>query len=551
MSTAHAVSAFFADRESGQDVRSQNVSAAQALANVLKTSLGPQGLDKMLVDDIGEMTITNDGATILKLLEVKHAAAKVLVDLSELQDQEVGDGTTTVVLLAAELLRRGNMLIQQGVHPTWVVSAYKGAGKEAVKYVQEKLTHKVDVNDKAMLKNIAKTALSSKLIGVDSEFFADLICEAVPKVRMVDEKTGKVRFPVKAINILKTHGKSTRESLLVDGFALSHIGRAAQGMPMRVEGAKIAILEFPLKQYRAQMGVQVLVTEAEELEKIRQAEKDITKSRIEKILASGANVILTSEGIDDMALKYFVEAKALAVRRVKKADLRRIARATGGKPVLTMARPDSDEESFDPAWLGTASEVCEERVGDWDYMFIKGCSGGQAASIILRGANDYLVDEVERCVHDAICTVSRTLESQIVCAGGGAVESALSVYLEDFARTMGSKGQAAIAEFAEALNIIPKTLAVNAAKDSTELLAKLRACHWKCQKGTNGESEEVYKWYGLNLIEGDVRNNLEAGVLEPAMIKTKALQFATEAAVTILRVDDIVINHPEEESQQQ
>eukprot|EP01055_Gregarina_sp_Pseudo9_P005642 Gregarina_sp_Pseudo_9__5641@NODE_788_length_2219_cov_15_911927_g742_i0_p1_GENE_NODE_788_length_2219_cov_15_911927_g742_i0NODE_788_length_2219_cov_15_911927_g742_i0_p1_ORF_typecomplete_len550_score182_70Cpn60_TCP1/PF00118_24/1_2e162DUF531/PF04407_12/0_43DUF531/PF04407_12/6_1e03_NODE_788_length_2219_cov_15_911927_g742_i05332182 len=549
MSTASAVSAFFADRESGQDVRSQNASAAQALANVLKTSLGPQGLDKMLVDDIGEMTITNDGATILKLLEVKHAAAKVLVDLSDLQDQEVGDGTTTVVLLAAELLRRGNILIQQGVHPTWVVSAYKGAGKEAVKYVQEKLTYQVDINDKEMLKNIAKTSLSSKLIGVESEFFANLICEAVPKVKMVDERTGKVRYPVKAINILKTHGKSTRESMVVDGFAISHIGRAAQGMPMRIANAKIAILEFPLKQYRAQMGVQVLVTEAEELEKIRQAEKDITKSRIEKILASGANVILTSEGIDDMALKYFVEAKALAVRRVKKADLRRISRATGGKPVLTMARPDSDEEKFDPSWLGSAAEVCEDRVGDWDYIFVKGCAGGQAASIILRGANDYLVDEVERCVHDAICTVSRTLESQTVCAGGGAVESALSVYLEDFARTMGSKGQVAIAEFAEALNVIPKTLAVNAAKDATELLARLRACHWKCQK-SDDEADEKYKWYGLNLIDGDVRNNLEAGVLEPAMIKIKAIRFATEAAVTILRVDDIVVNHPEQEQQQ-
>eukprot|EP01056_Protomagalhaensia_sp_Gyna25_P001591 Protomagalhaensia_sp_Gyna_25__1590@NODE_181_length_4580_cov_356_102841_g141_i0_p1_GENE_NODE_181_length_4580_cov_356_102841_g141_i0NODE_181_length_4580_cov_356_102841_g141_i0_p1_ORF_typecomplete_len547_score107_90Cpn60_TCP1/PF00118_24/2_5e165DUF531/PF04407_12/0_18DUF531/PF04407_12/2_5e03UROD/PF01208_17/0_67UROD/PF01208_17/30_NODE_181_length_4580_cov_356_102841_g141_i026954335 len=544
MATASQSTPFFADRETGQDVRSQNVSAAQALANVLKTSLGPQGLDKMLVDDIGEMTITNDGATILKLLEVKHAAAKVLVDLSDLQDQEVGDGTTTVVLLAAELLRRGNHLIQSGVHPTWVVSAYKGAGKEAVKYIQDHLTYKVDIGDKEMLRNIAKTSLSSKLIGVDSDFFADLICSAVPKVKVVDEKTGRVRYPIKAINILKTHGKSTRESVVVDGFAISHIGRAAQGMPMRIENAKIAILEFPLKQYRAQMGVQVLVTEAEELEKIRQAEKDITKSRIEKILDSGANVILTSEGIDDMALKYMVEANVLGVRRVKKADLRRIARATGGKPVLTMASPDSDEEAFDPTWLGSASEVCEERVGDWDYIFVKGCSGGQAASIILRGANDYLVDEVERCVHDAICTVSRTLESQVVCPGGGAVESALSVYLEDFARTMGSKGQVAVAEFAEALNVIPKTLAVNAAKDATELLARLRACHWRSQKE---EGQEERRWFGLNLQDGDVRDNLAAGVLEPAMIKIKAIRFATEAAITILRVDDIVVNHPEQE----
>lgn len=427
---------FSADRESGpQDVRSQNVMATSALANILKSSLGPQGLDKMLVDNYGEMTITNDGATILKQLEVSHPAAKVLVDLSDLQDQEVGDGTTTVVLLAAELLRRGNMLIEQGVHPTWVVTSFKSAAKEAVKYIQKRLTFNVDGSEE-LLRNVARTSLSSKLIGGEGNFFSNLVCEAVSRVRVVDERTGKVRYPIKSINILKTHGKSTAESFVVDGFAISHIGRAAQGMPLRVHGAKIAILEFGLKQFRAQIGVQVLVTESEELEKIRALEKDICKTRVELILAAGANVVLTSEGIDDMALKYFVEAGAMAVRRIPKADLRRISRATGAKPVLTMARPDSDEEYFDKAWLGTAAEVAEERVGDWDYIFIKGCSGGRAASIILRGANDYLLDEVERCVHDAICTVSRTLESTNVCAGGGAVECALSIYLEDFARTM-------------------------------------------------------------------------------------------------------------------
>lgn len=292
------------------------VHATLTLANIMKTSIGPQGLDKMLVDNLGEMIITNDGATILKQLEVQHPAAKVLVDLSDLQDQEVGDGTTTVILLAAELIRRGNTLIEHGLHPTWTLNAYKTAGKEAVRYIQNVLSRPVSSLGPHALKNIAKTALSSKLIGGDSDFFADLVCKAVPQVKFVDEKTGKDRYPISAINILKTHGKSTRESILVDGFALSHIGRASQGhlnhlnlptliphilrrrlrlhiyvyahvdstypnakhllvthssgMPMRVEKAKIAVLEFALKQYRAQMGVQILVTEAEELEKIRE-----------------------------------------------------------------------------------------------------------------------------------------------------------------------------------------------------------------------------------------------------------------------------------------
>ncbi|KAL6495377.1 T-complex protein 1 subunit alpha [Orobanche gracilis] len=507
------------ERQSGQDVRTQNVMACQAVANIVKSSLGPVGLDKMLVDDIGDVTITNDGATILKMLEVEHPAAKVLVELAELQDREVGDGTTSVVIISAELLKRANDLL---------------AMREACKYVDEKLAVKVEKLGKDSLVNSAKTSMSSKLIGGDSDFFASLVVEAVLAVKATNPR-GEVRYPIKGINILKAHGQSARDSYLLKGYALN-TGRAAQGMPLRVAPARIACLDFNLQKTKMQMGVQVLVTDPRELEKIRQREADMTKERIEKILKAGANVVLTTKGIDDMALKYFVEAGAIAVRRVRKEDLRHVAKATGASAVSTFADMEG-EETFDSSFLGYADEVVEERIADDDVIMIKGTKSSSAVSLILRGANDYMLDEVDRALHDALCIVKRTLESNTVVAGGGAVEAALSAYLENLATTLGSREQLAIAEFAESLLIIPKVLAVNAAKDATELVAKLRKIHHIAQ--TEADKKHLSSM-GLDLIKGTVRNNLEAGVIEPAMSKVKIIQFATEAAITILRIDDMI-----------
>ncbi|KAH9728486.1 T-complex protein 1 subunit alpha [Citrus sinensis] len=514
------------ERQAGQDVRTQNVMACQAVANIVKSSLGPVGLDKMLVDDIGDVTITNDGATILKMLEVEHPAAKVLVELAELQDREVGDGTTSVVIVAAELLKRANDLVRNKIHPTSIISGYR-----------------VEKLGKDSLVNCAKTSMSSKLIGGDSDFFANLVVEAVQAVKMTNQR-GEVKYPIKGINILKAHGKSARDSYFLNGYALNAF-RAAQGMPLRVAPAKIACLDFNLQKTKMQLGVQVLVTDPRELEKIRQREADMTKERIEKLLKAGANVILTTKGIDDMALKasrlyfspfYFVEAGAIAVRRVRKEDMRHIAKATGATMVSTFADMEG-EETFDSSLLGSADEVVEERVADDDVIMIKGTKTTSAVSLILRGANDYMLDEMERALHDAICTVKRTLESNTVVAGGGAVESALSVYLEYLATTLGSREQLALAEFAESLLIIPKVLAVNAAKDATELVAKLRAYHHAAQ--TKADKKHLSSM-GLDLAKGTIRNNLEAGVIEPAMSKVKIIQFATEAAITILRIDDMI-----------
>ncbi|XP_009380486.2 T-complex protein 1 subunit alpha [Musa acuminata AAA Group] len=522
------------ERQSGQDVRTQNVVACQAVANIVKSSLGPVGLDKMLVDDIGDVTITNDGATILKMLEVEHPAAKVLVELAELQDREVGDGTTSVVILAAELLKRANDLVRNKIHPTSIISGYRLAMREACKYVEEKLATKVEKLGKDSLVNCAKTSMSSKLIATDSDFFSNLVVDAVQAVKTTNAR-GEVKYPVKSINILKAHGKSAKDSYLLNGYALN-TGRAAQGMPIRVAPARIACLDFNLQKTKMQMGVQVLVTDPRELEKIREREADITKERIQKLLKAGANVVLTTKGIDDMSLKYFVESGAIAVRRVRKDDLRHVAKATGATVVTTFADMEG-EETFDLSLLGHADEVIEERIADDDVILIKGTKNSSAVSLILRGANDYMLDEMDRALHDALCIVKRTLESNMVVAGGGAVEAALSVYLEYLATTLGSREQLAIAEFAESLLVIPKVLSVNAAKDATELVAKLQAYHHTAQ--TKADKQHLSSM-GLDLSKGIVRNNLEAGVIEPAMSKVKIIQFATEAAITILRIDDMI-----------
>ncbi|KAK3238938.1 T-complex protein 1 subunit alpha [Cymbomonas tetramitiformis] len=531
------------ERQSGQDVRTQNVTAVQAVANIVKSSLGPVGLDKMLVDDIGDVTITNDGATILKMLEVEHPAAKILVELAELQDQEVGDGTTSVVILAAELLKRANDLVRNKIHPTSIISGYRLAMRESCKYIESHLSTKADSLGRESLVNCAKTSMSSKIVGSESDFWANIIVDAVSGVKVENSK-GEASYPLKSINILKAHGKSSKESRLLDGYALN-VMRAAQGMPKTVTGAKVACLDFDLRKAKMQMGVQILVTDPKELQAMREKESNITRDRILKVIEAGANVVLTSKGIDDMCLKYFVEAGVIACRRVSKQDLRRVAKCTGAEICLTLADMEGNE-SFDPSSLGEAAEVCEERVGDDDIIVIKGAKSSKANTILLRGANDQMLDEMDRSLHDSICIVKRALESNKVVPGGGAVEASLSIYLETLATTLGSREQLAIAEFADALLVIPKTLAVNAAKDGTELVAKLRAYHHTAQTKPN---KQHLAGYGLDLVEGTVKNNLEFGVLEPALSKTKSIQFATEAAITILRIDDMIRLAKDEEEE--
>merc|ERR1711871_1569438 len=357
-------------------------------------------------------------------------------------------------------------------------------------------------------------------------------------------ESGKNIYPVKSVGIIKQHGKSFKDSQLIHGYVM-YGGRAGQGMPRTIKNAKIALLDIDLRKSKMAMGVQVVVTDPKKLEDIRKREADITKERIQRILDAGANVILTTKGIDDMAIKYFVEAGALAVRRCKKDDLRRIAKLTGATLMITFADMDGNE-TFSPEHLGTADEVIEERIADDDHLIIKGGKTQSACSVLLRGANMHMLEEVERSLHDALCAIKRALESASVVPGGGCVESALSIHLENFATSLGSREQLAIAEFAQSMLVIPKQLSVNAAQDASDMVAKLRASHNAAQ---TDQTKAEMRHYGMDCISGKVQNNLQAGIIEPALSKVKMIQFATEAAITVLRIDDMIQLAPEEPQQ--
>ncbi len=505
-------------RSRGREAQHANIMAAKIVAETVKSALGPKGMDKMLVDSFGDVTITSDGRTILDEMDIQHPAAKMMVEVAKTQDNEAGDGTTTAVITSGELLNKAEELIEKNVHPTIIIDGYKKASEKALE-VLEKIAIPTESKVEEYAKKAAMTSMASKLVAEHREHLAELAVKAVLEVA---EKEGdKYKADIEDVKVEKKPGESIRDTKLIQGIVLdkevSH-----SGMPKRVEKAKIALLDVALEIEKTEFDAKINIESPDQMEAFLKQEEGMLREMVDKIVAAGANVVLCEKGIDDMAQHSLARKGILAARRIKKSDMEKLAKATGGKIITNLDAINSED-------LGYASLVEERKIGEDKMTFVEGCKHPRAVTILIRGGTERIVDEAERSVHDALCVVRDVVEEPKIVAGGGAPELEISRTLKKYAETLPGREQLAVKSFAEALEVVPVTLTENAGLDPIDILSELRARHEK------GET-----WAGIEVHSGKIQDMNQAGVFEPLAVKKQIIKSATEAASMILKIDDVI-----------
>ncbi|HIH69901.1 thermosome subunit beta [Methermicoccus shengliensis] len=512
-------------RTRGRDAQYNNIMAAKAVANAVKTTLGPKGMDKMLVDPLGDIVITNDGVTILKEMDIEHPAAKMVVEVAKTQDDEVGDGTTTAAVLAGELLEKAEDLLEQDVHPTIIASGYRLASKKAEESLNEFATP-VSADDEEVLTKLAVTAMTGKGAESARDKLAKICVDAVRAV--VEESNGKKDVDIDNIKVEKKVGGSIEDTTMVNGMIIDK-ERVHANMPKKVSNAKIALLSCAIELKDTEVDAEIQITSPDQLQQFLDQEEKMLKDMVQKIVDVGANVVFCQKGIDDMAQHFLSKAKVLAVRRVRKSDIEKLSRATGGKIITSL-------DDIKPEDLGEAELVEERKVGTEDMIFVTGCKNPKSVSILVRGGTEHVVDEVERALTDALRVVEAAVETEKLVAGGGAPEIELALRLREYANTLKGREQLAVQAFADSLEIIPRMLAENAGLDPIDKLVELRSAH---------EDGKVNA--GLDVFTGEVVDMWEKGVIEPLKVKTQAISSAAETAVMVLRIDDVIAASKEKE----
>ncbi len=505
-------------RTKGREAQNNNIMAAKAVAAAVRTTLGPKGMDKMLVDSLGDIVITNDGATILQAMDIEHPAAKMIVEVAKTQDDEVGDGTTTAAVLAGEFLKNAEELLEQGVHPTVIASGYRLASAKA-KEILKTLAKPVTLEDRDLLLKIAVTAITGKGAEASKDVFANLAVNAI--LAVVDKENGKYTADVEDIKIEKKVGSSVEASELIEGMVIDK-ERVHTNMPKKIHNAKILLLNEALEIKKTEVKAEISIKTPDQLQLFLDQEEQMLHDMVSKVIDSGANVVFVEKGIDDIAQHYLAKAGIYAARRVKKSDMEKLARATGAKIQTGLKEIGKSD-------LGKADLVEEKKIGEESMTYVTGCHNPRAVSIILRGGTEHVVDEAERALHDALRVVGVAIEDETLVAGGGSPEVELALRLREYSATLIGREQLAVAKFAEALEIIPRTLAENAGLDPIDILVEMRSQH---EKGNNTA--------GLNVFTGKVVDMWKEGVVEPLRVKVQAINSATEAATMILRIDDVL-----------